>query len=248
MGEQWPSLWYDLPLAVFDTETTGKDMNTCRIIEVGITLMVRGEVVEELDWFVDPECEIPKEVVELTHIQQSDVDGQPKFREIARDILEAFRGRGIVAYNINFDRTVMTRELRNAGLDWPHGNPMIDPLVFAQHLYPHQHNNLGAVTERLSISLEGAHRACNDAAATGKVLYALRGKLPASLEELLVVQAAWERENQARLQWRRHDMGANPLLSQGAEGHTLTTAFVYGDEPDPLRAIYGAVPQKRREG
>ena len=87
----WPSQWFDLPLAIFDTETTGKDPHTCRIIEVGITQMLRGEVVREFDWFVDPECQIPEEVVQLTHIQQSDVDGQPKLRDIAGDILEAFR-------------------------------------------------------------------------------------------------------------------------------------------------------------
>ena len=94
MSENWPSQWFDLPLAVFDLETTGKDTGTCKIIEVGISMFYHGELVQQLDWFVDPECEIPKEVVELTHIQQSDVDGQPKLREIAPDILNAFKGHG----------------------------------------------------------------------------------------------------------------------------------------------------------
>ena len=245
----WPSQWFDLPLAIFDTETTGKDPHTCRIIEVGITQMLRGEVVREFDWFVDPECQIPEEVVQLTHIQQSDVDGQPKLRDIAGDILEAFRGHGIVAYSIGFDRTVLTRELREAGLDWPSENPILDPLVFAQHFYPHQRNNLGAVAERLGISLEGAHRACNDAAATGKVFYAFRDRLPPELDALLIVQAEWERDNQARLQWRRPsgDAASNPLLAQKETSRGLSPAFLYGEEPDPLKAIYGAVPNFRRE-
>ena len=247
MSETWPSQWFDLPLAVFDLETTGKDTGTCKIIEVGISKFYHGELVQQLDWFVDPECTIPQEVVELTHIQQSDVDGQPKLREIASEILEAFKGHGIVAYNIGFDRTVLTREFQECGFEWPKENPIIDPLVFASHFYPNQRNKLGIVCERLNITLEGAHRACNDAEATGKVLYAFRDRLPPDLESLLIVQAQWERENIERMQWRRsgHDDPVQSFVVQQSSSKGLGPAFFFGNETDPLRAVYSTVPAAR---
>lgn len=250
MTASWPNLWFDLPLAVFDLETTGFDYNTCQIIEIGIVQFYRGEVVKVFNWLIDPECQLPEEIVELTHIRQEDVDGQPKFREIAPQILEAFAGHGIVAYNIGFDRPFLTHKLKEIGLDWPAGNPLIDPLIFATHFYPKQKNKLGMVAERLGISLEGAHRACNDAEATGKVLYAFKDRLPPELQNLLIVQAQWERENQERLAWRKRsnedDNQTFADLVKQQSGKGLTTAFAYGNEADPLRAIYSSVPSSKR--
>ena len=241
MATQWATQWFDIPLAVFDLETTGKDTGSCQIIEIGIVQFYRGEVVKTLNWLVDPECEIPEEVVNITHITQADVDGQPKIEEIIPDILEAFAGHAIVAYNIGFDRTILTRKLKEFGYEWPEENPCLDPLVFAAHLYPNERNKLGMVAERLGISLEGAHRAYNDAEATGKVLYAFRDRLPPDLETLLVLQSQWERENEERFAWRRKN-GGNTLISQPSSVKGITTAFAYGTEPDVLRALYSQVP------
>ncbi|MBQ9242510.1 MAG: 3'-5' exonuclease [Proteobacteria bacterium] len=241
----WPTHWFDMPLAVFDLETTGKDYKTCEIIEIGIVQFYRGEVIKVYDWLIDPECEIPQEIVELTHIRQEDVDGQPKLRDLAPEILNAFAGHGIVAYNVNFDRPFLTNKLEALGYKWPSDNPVIDPLVFAQHFYPNQRNKLGMVAERLGVSLEGAHRACNDAEATGKVLYAFRDKLPPELETLLILQAQWERENMERNRWRRRSDSpdeTNPLINGQTAAKGITTAFAYDTEPDPLRALYAAVP------
>lgn len=250
---QWPNEWFELPLTVFDLETTGFDPQTCQIIEIGMVQFYRGKLEKSHNWLVDPECQIPEDIVKLTHIEQSDVDGQPKFREIARDVLKVFDGRGIVAYNIDFDRTFLKTKLEAIGLQWPAENPWFDPLIFAQHFYPYKSNKLGVVAERLGISLEGAHRACNDAEATGYVFYQLLEQfgrdLPTTLKALTEVQAQYQIENQQRFQNRRN---SNNLWGDSASSDnspkTLTTAFCYGtDEPDPLRAHYKNVPNKKRD-
>ena len=246
MGQtSWPSQWYDLPIAVFDLETTGTDYESCEIIEIGIVHFLRGEVVNVYNWLIDPECAIPQEIVEITHIRQEDVDGQPKFREIAQDVLDAFSGHGIVAYNIGFDRPFLTHKLEKLGMQWPSDNPTIDPLVFARHLWPNQRNKLGMVAERLNVSLVGAHRACNDAEATGKVLYAMRDKLPPDLENLLIIQAQWDLEYKERYAWRNkfkgEDNGLNSLVSP-ASAQTLGPGYFFGNETDPLKSLYNMVP------
>ena len=81
---QWPNEWFELPLTVFDLETTGFDPQTCQIIEIGMVQFYRGKLEKSYNWLVDPECQIPEDIVKLTHIEQSDVDGQPMFSKSSR--------------------------------------------------------------------------------------------------------------------------------------------------------------------
>ena len=164
---------------------------------------------------------------------------------LAQSVLEAFSGHGIVAYNIGFDRPFLTHKLEKLGMQWPSDNPTIDPLVFARHLWPNQRNKLGMVAERLNVSLVGAHRACNDAEATGKVLYAMRDKLPPDLENLLIIQAQWDLEYKERYAWRNkfkgEDNGLNSLVSPSS-AQTLGPGYFFGNETDPLKSLYHMVP------
>ena len=245
MTHQWPKKWLDLPLAVFDTETTGKDPSTCRLLEIGIVHFEHGEVVKTFNWMVNPECEIPEDVVRITGITQDDVKNEKPFAAIAKDVLAAFEGHALVAYNMRYDRTVLTRYFEECGLKWPDDHPTIDPLVFANYFYKNErHNNLGSVCERLGVSLEGAHRACNDAEATGKVLYAFNEhfELPPDLESLLIVQTQWERENLQRQYWRKNDQNEIGLNEISTISNDLNIGFIYGKETDPLKALYMAVP------
>jgi DNA polymerase-3 subunit epsilon len=51
--------WADT-LAVFDLETTGIDVDSCRIVTAHVGVIgPRGEVVEQRQWLVDPGIEIP---------------------------------------------------------------------------------------------------------------------------------------------------------------------------------------------
>ena len=93
----------------------------------------------------------------------------------------------------------------------------------------------------------------NDAEATGYVFYQLLEQfgrdLPTTLKALTEVQAQYQIENQQRFQNRRN---SNNLWGDSASSDnspkTLTTAFCYGtDEPDPLRAHYKNVPNKKRD-
>jgi DNA polymerase-3 subunit alpha (Gram-positive type) len=243
----WPQSWFDIPIAVFDLETTGFDPQTCQIIEIGIVQFYRGEIMKVHNWLIDPECQIPQEIVDITHIQQSDVDGQPKFCEIVHDVLAAFKDHAICAHNISFDRVFLSHKLTELGLSWPAGNPILDTLIIASHLYPNQQNKLGILAERLGITLEGAHRACNDAEATGKVLYAMREHLPPDLETLMLLQAQWEREfNEKRAFWKNKNSGGSSFSAlmndQTPQNRGITAAFAYSTEPDPIRALYATVP------
>lgn len=251
--KQWPELWFDMPMAAFDVETTGRDSLTDRITEVGIVHFYQGEVTDRFDWLINPEMTIPEDVVELTGIHQEDVDSQPTFEELAEEILSKLENRGLIAYNLPFDRSFLTESFKRANLAWPSENPTFDPLIMANHFWGLKGNKLIQVCERLNISLIGAHRAFNDAEAVGKVLYALRDKLPPGLEDLQQVQKLWHQQNEEERdrKWgKRRDFQSLNEDTSEISGNTKTyglgAPFIYGTEPDPLRALYSSLQDVRK--
>jgi DNA polymerase-3 subunit epsilon len=175
----------DLPLAVIDTETTGRDpARGDRIIEIAIVYFDRGAPTARHALLVDPGMPIPADSTAVHGITDADVRGKPRFDGIARDVLGLLAGRIPVAYNASFDRTFIFSEMRKAG--FPPGTDRalppamrsnvewIDPLVWARAVQPNAKGyKLGEVAARLDVSLVQAHRATDDAEAAGHVLIAL---------------------------------------------------------------------------
>lgn len=243
----WPEKWTDLPLAVLDVETTGLEPEEDRIIEIGIVRFEQGEVEEIYGQLVDPERELPDRVTEITGITEDDLDGQPTFDAVADEVVERLTGVGIVAYNLDFDQSFVAAELERAGHRWPEDAPTLDPLVFAREFFKDEpRKDLGTIADKLDIPLEEAHRATHDAEVAGHVLYAFEDRLPEGLEDLMVLQAQWEQSQaQKRANWRDEEAEPSDSLVDaiGEQSADLGPAYIYGDEPDPLRALYKSVPE-----
>lgn len=176
--------WSEIPIALMDTETTGLDPSQDRVIEVGIVVGRRGEVIARHNWLIQPGMPISEGARNVHGITDDDVKDAPRFEAVAGDIADALRGTVPAAYNQAFDRAFMMNEFARAGfregeassspaalrrdVDW------IDPLVWAREIQRDEKSKaLGDVAERLGIKLENAHRASDDAEAALRVLYAL---------------------------------------------------------------------------
>jgi DNA polymerase-3 subunit epsilon len=170
----------DLPIVALDTETTGRNATTDRIVEIAAVVWQRGEVVSRQSWLINPGCPIPAEVVAVHHIDDEAVKDCPRFADVARELLDVFAGRVPLAYNAEFDRKFLTEEFARAGIDVGKAPPMLrrgvewlDPLVWAREIQKYEKSKaLGEVCQRLGISLENAHRATDDTEAALQVLVA----------------------------------------------------------------------------
>lgn len=242
-----PKRWRDATLAVVDVETTGLDPTTDRIIEIAIVAMRDGEVLDTWSSLVHPDREVPAEVERITGISTADVADAPRFAEIADAVAEHLEDRIFVAYNLAFDRAFVRTELERCGRDWVEPR-CLDPLIFVRELHRNQGSKrLGAVAARLGIPLEEAHRAAHDAEAAGRVLYALGGQLPETLDELLVLQGQWEQQQAAEMSgWRGRRGGAIEGSVGGLDaadrGNALGPAYIYGDDTDHVRAMFVHLP------
>ena len=195
--------WREMSLAVVDVETTGLDPEECRVIEVGIVRFERGQIAERWGQLINPGCEIPEKVTEITGITAEMLAGKPSFKELKWDIYGRLRDRVLVAYNADFDRSFLAHEMQRAGLSLP-DIPILDPLVWARHLMPKERSHrLVRVADKLGVDLSQAHRAEHDAEATGKVLLRFADKVPAELGTLLDEQKQWKEAQDAAFAARR---------------------------------------------
>jgi DNA polymerase III subunit epsilon len=208
------AVWSELPIALVDVETTGKDASVDRVVEVGIALARGGQLVESKNWLVNPGLPIPKEASDVHKITDEVVQDAPRFEAIALEIAEILTGCVPAAYNASFDRAFLTNEMARAGfpqsaLPPPLGKNVewLDPLVWAREVQQEERSRtLGEVAMRLGITLEKAHRASDDAEAALRVLLALARdpRIPRTYAGLVQEQRrlAMAQADERRLKWR----------------------------------------------
>ena len=153
---------------VFDIETTGFSAKNDAITEIGAVKVVNGEIVDRFSTFVNPKRPIPFRIEELTHISDAMVVNAPVIEEVLPKFLDFCEDYIIVAHNAGFD-TGFIRE--NAKIINREYNPsIIDTVAMARLLLPDLNRfKLDTVCKALNISLEGHHRAVNDAEATAQI-------------------------------------------------------------------------------
>ncbi len=206
--------WIDFPIAFIDTETTGRDAQIDRLVEVGIVIGRGGVIVERKSWLINPGVPIPAETSAIHGIKDEDVADKPSFADVAHEILAALGEAIPAAYNAAFDRGFLLAELERAGIrpdepppatrrtvDW------IDPLTFARELHKHEESRaLKEMAQRLGIELVNAHRATDDAEAALYVLYAFAKdpRVPRAYAGLIQEQRRLVRfQDEARKLWRK---------------------------------------------
>ena len=185
LADEWGSELYlgDIPWVSIDTETTGRQPEEDRVVEVGCVFFKNGQIIDQRGWLIHPGRPIPEEASAVHGIFDKDVADCPTFETVAEEIFVSMNGYLPLAYNAEFDRSFLRAELKRSKMsalldsDLPPAMrekvAWIDPLDWARQIQKeHRSRALGEVCERLGISLENAHRATDDAAAAGKVMAA----------------------------------------------------------------------------
>jgi DNA polymerase-3 subunit epsilon len=199
--------WHDIPIALLDVETTGRDASVDRVIELGIAVAKNGVVTARYNWLINPGMPIPAESTAVHGIKDEDVKDSPRFEAVAHEIAAALEGCVPAAYNAQFDRAFLVSEFTRcaprATPDVGGGAPAkeapalrrdvewVDPLVWAREIQSNEKSRaLGEVAARLGVKLENAHRASGDAEAAVLVLYSLAqsGRIPTGYGSLIQEQ------------------------------------------------------------
>ncbi len=178
--------WADGAVVGFDTETTGVDVETDRVVTAALVRRdAFGTAVRS--WLIDPGVEIPDGAAAIHGIttEHARAFGRPPaeaLEQIATALAgAALRGEPVVAYNAGFDLSLLDAELRRHGLRSVSERlgggllTVIDPLVLDRHLdrYRRGKRRLGDLCEHYRVTGDGLHTADVDVVATLDVLRAI---------------------------------------------------------------------------
>lgn len=206
--------WASGPLVGFDTETTGVDTETARLVTACVVVIEPADApshpprVTTREWLVDPGVEIPEEAVAVHGItteraRAEGIEPERALTEIAALFIEHWRpgGAPLVAYNATYDLTLFDREGRRhglGGLDLA-ARRVVDPLVIDRHhdRYRKGGRKLGTVCDFYDVTLgDGAHDARNDVMAALRLAFKMARRWPREvgaldLDTLHARQAQW---------------------------------------------------------
>lgn len=171
---------------VLDTETTGLDpYKGHRLVSIGcVELENHMPTGNKYYQLINPERDVPEEVVKVHGLTNEILDKEPPFRDIVDEFLAFIGDSPLVIHNAEFDMKFI-----NAELSWLKRNPIpmdraIDTLLIARQKFPGSRVNLDELCRRFGVdnSKRTTHGALLDSELLADVyLELLGGKEPAFL-------------------------------------------------------------------
>jgi len=160
------------PIVFFDLETTGINIAKDRIVEISILKVFPNGNKESKTWLVNPELEIPAEVVAIHGIDNEKVVTEPTFNELADEVSKLIDGCDLAGFNSNrFDIPLLAEEMLRADIDFDMKNRVAVDVQVIFHK-KEQRTLSAAYKFYCDKDLENAHSAEADTNATYEVLKA----------------------------------------------------------------------------
>lgn len=219
-----------------DIETTGLQVETESIIEIG-AIKFRGDaIIESFETLIEPRRPLPYRIQRLTNITPGMLIGAPSFATIAPRLRTFLGDLPLVGHSVGFDASFL-RKMHIA-----ERNALIDTFELASLLLPNLTSySLENVAAHLNLSAPVHHRALADAILARDVLLALEARIAALTDPALTALcdlatpaeipglALLRRERQARgLSAAPGAMGGNSTLGAALNAQLRLNPSVLG--------------------
>lgn len=175
---------------VFDTETTGLDNQTDRIIEIGcIELENQFPTGRSLHLFINPDGrKVHPDALAVHGITDAFLADKPVFADVAEEIAAFFEGAHYVAHNATFDMGFLNSEYRRLGRPPVSSELVIDTLALARRRHPMGPNSLDALCRRYGI--DNSHRSKHGALLDAELLTDVYIEMLGGRQAALVLSAS----------------------------------------------------------
>ena len=164
---------------ILDTETTGLYAKSGdRLVEFAALEMIDRRITgSNLHIYINPECEVPEEVVKVHGLDNAFLADKPTFAQVGQKIADYMQGAELIIHNAPFDVGFLNMEFSRMGLpEIAELNCQVtDTLVMAKQRFPGQKNSLDALCNRFKIdrSKRVFHGALIDCELLGEVYLAM---------------------------------------------------------------------------
>jgi CBS domain-containing protein len=163
-----------LEAVVLDTETTGLDTRTARVIEIGL-----AGFGQELAWsaLVNPREPIPAASQKVHGISDAMVALESEFSGVWAEARQRIGQQVVIGHSLGFDLAILKRECERAGMSW-HEPLWLDTRFLTVVLGASLPDfSLDTLAGWLDVSAQGKHRALGDAQATAAIFDAMIPRL-----------------------------------------------------------------------
>jgi DNA polymerase III epsilon subunit family exonuclease len=161
-------------IIVLDTETTGLDHKTEKLIEIAAVKMKNGEILETFTSLVNPEKPIRHSSFLIHNISEEMVQDAPPIGEVLPKFMEFVGDYSYVAHNAIFDYSFIN-EASKAVYGKRFLNNRIDTFEMYRAVFPdEQSHGLNSLLRRFGYEEDVLHRALDDAMCLAKVYPPLR--------------------------------------------------------------------------
>ncbi len=151
----------------FDLETTGISTSSDRIVQIALIGADANGAPVHYERIVNPRRPIPHGASNVHGIYDADVRGKGDFSTVIDEVANLIEDSVIVGHNVRrFDLEMLESEFLRMGRRMPRPKAVMDTYELVRRLNVPRPHNLGALCRRHGISLENAHTAAADAAAS----------------------------------------------------------------------------------
>lgn len=166
------------PIAFIDIEATGSNPATDRIVEIAIIKYLVDGTRNVKRKLLNPQIPIPQQVVDIHGITDEMVKDAPTFKQAAHEIKQFLNGCDISCYNAyRLDMPLLVEEFIRAGVEFEmKGRKLVDVQKIFHQM--EQRTLAAAYKFYCNKTIENAHSAEADAAATAEILEAQLQRYP----------------------------------------------------------------------
>jgi len=166
------------PICFFDLETTGINVAKDRIVEIAILKIYPNGNKESKTWLVNPEMQIPEEVIAVHGITNEKVANEPTFKVLSKEIYKMIKDSDLGGFNSDrFDIPLLAEEMLRAEVDFDMKNTVSVDVQTIFHKM--EKRTLGAAYKfYCDKELTDAHSAEADTNATYEVLLSQLDRYP----------------------------------------------------------------------
>ena len=102
-----------LDFTAIDTETTGLNPKSDRMIEVGAVKVRNGNITERFETLINPGRKLEERIINLTGITQESLKNAPAIEEVLPDLLAFIGDDVLLGHKILFDFSFIKRAAVN---------------------------------------------------------------------------------------------------------------------------------------
>ncbi|MBZ4671831.1 MAG: polymerase epsilon subunit [Deferribacteraceae bacterium] len=161
---------YDAEFSVVDTETTGLDVSTAKIINIAAVKIKNFKIIDYYNAFINPGMKINPDSIKWHGISDDMVRDKPHVIEVLPEFMRFIKNSIIVGHHIKFDMDMISKEMFDT-----YGCSIKQRCLDTMFIYTRgvikrdDHVSLDFLLDLYKVKCIGRHTALGDAMATAEV-------------------------------------------------------------------------------